>query len=100
MKPIDLDISEKKFATKVVTFMRKQGWLIQRNGWIGVGNQYMKGFPDLVCVREKVLFVELKKTTGKLKPAQQIWRDRIIDAGGNWELWRPQDWDELKDKLA
>jgi len=93
-----LTISEKKFANKVVNYLRKHGWHVQRNGWVGVGNQYMKGFPDLVCVRGIVLFVELKTAIGKLRPPQEEWRDWIIAANGRWELWRPQDWDAIKQR--
>ena len=94
-----LSASEKKFATTVAGFMRRHGWRVQRNGWIGVGNQHVKGFPDMVCIREAILFVELKTTTGKLKPAQEEWRDCILAAGGQWELWRPRDWEALKERL-
>jgi hypothetical protein len=95
----DAAVSEKKFATKVAGYMRKHGWHVQRNGWVGVGNQFVKGYPDMVCVREKILFVELKTATGKLRSSQAEWRDWILEAGGNWELWRPQDWDEVKQKI-
>ena len=94
-----ITMPEKKWATKIVTYLRKNGWHVQRNSWVGVGNQYMKGFPDLVCVRRNVLFVELKTFFGQLKPAQEEWRDWILAAGGQWELWRPQHWDEIKQKL-
>jgi hypothetical protein len=94
-----LSATERKFATTVVGFMRRHGWKVQRNGWVGVGNQHVKGFPDMVCVREDILFVELKTTTGKLKPAQEEWMDSIKAAGGHWELWRPRDWEALKARL-
>ena len=91
-----LQLSEKKFGVRVKTFLRNHGWHVQSNSWVGVGNQYMKGFPDLVCVRQKVLFIELKTATGKLKPAQQDWANWIVEAGGDWLLLRPQQWEEFK----
>jgi len=94
--PQQFKVTEKRFTTRVVGYMRKHGWHVQRNGWVGVGNQFIQGFPDLVCVRDVVLFVELKRADGKLRPPQEMWRDWIRDAGGNWELWRPQDWDDIK----
>ena len=50
------------------------------------------GFPDLVCVRDEILYIELKSEIGKLSPYQQVWRDAIETAGGQYELWRPADW--------
>ena len=42
------------------------------------------GFPDLVLVhpgrRCGVLFVELKSDTGKIDPAQEEWRDWLINS--------------------
>lgn len=92
-----LAMSEKKFAERVCAFLRSHGWHVQRNGWVGVGNQYMKGFPDLVCVREFVMFVELKTSTGKIREPQLDWGRWIQEAGGRWELWRPADLEYIKD---
>jgi len=99
----DATISEKKFGQKVAAYARSHGWHLQRNSWMGVGNQYVKGFPDIVMVRDqpttdgkKIIFVELKKAKGKLASAQAEWRDWIEAAGGEWELWRPQDWEAVK----
>jgi len=98
--PPQFKVTEKVFTTRVVTFLRKRGWHVQRNGWVGTGNQFLKGFPDLVCVREVVLFVELKRADGTLRPPQTEWRDWIRAAGGNWELWRPQDWADIKQRVG
>jgi len=51
------------------------------------------GFPDCVIVlRGRVKYRELKDRTGKLSPKQEEWRDRLIEAGQDWGLWRPYDW--------
>ena len=92
-----LQLSEKKFGVRVKTFLRNHGWHVQSNSWVGVGNQYMKGFPDLVCVREFVMFVELKTSTGKIREPQLDWGRWIQEAGGRWELWRPADLEYIKD---
>ena len=97
--PPEFKVAEKRFTTRVVTFLRNHGWRVQRNGWVGTGNQFLKGFPDLVCVRDVVLFVELKRADGKLRPSQEEWRDSILAAGGHWELWRPQDWEGIKQRV-
>lgn len=51
-----------------------------------------KGFPDLVLVRNRVLYREVKSTTGRLEPAQIRWRDVLLAAGQDWAVWRPEDW--------
>ncbi len=51
------------------------------------------GFPDTVIVGTSVLWAELKRERGAdLRPAQVVWRDRLIAAGQQYRLWRPTDW--------
>ena len=51
------------------------------------------GFPDLLLIRERVVWVELKaKSTttnkrGKLSPEQEMWRDMLRAAGQEWFCW-------------
>jgi hypothetical protein len=50
------------------------------------------GLPDLILVgKTNILLVELKSAYGELSSAQNIWRYRIIAAGGYWVCWRPED---------
>jgi hypothetical protein len=54
------------------------------------------GYPDLTLVhaeRRVFLWVEVKRHDGILTPAQEGWRDAIRAAGGDWRVWRPQDWE-------
>lgn len=51
-----------------------------------------KGFPDLVLVRDRVLFVELKSDTGRLTVEQQDWAFALSHAGVEWTLWSPTHW--------
>jgi hypothetical protein len=50
-----------------------------------------KGFPDLVLVRDRVLFVELKSATGRLTTEQQDWLE-VLDRVAEAHVWRPVDW--------
>ena len=59
------------------------------------------GFPDLVIVGNRsVLFIELKRQGGKLRPEQKVWQERLSKAlaRGQWSMshhvWRPNDWHE------
>jgi hypothetical protein len=52
------------------------------------------GVPDLnpVAGPGGILYRELKNQTNKLEPAQERWRDMLLAAGADWDLWRPIDW--------
>lgn len=50
------------------------------------------GFPDLVLARDRVMFVELKSSNGRLSPAQRLWKVRLEIAGAEHHIWRPDDW--------
>ena len=50
------------------------------------------GFPDLVLVRERVVFAELKRQDGKLKPEQEQWLEALRHAGAEVHVWRPSDY--------
>ena len=62
------------------------------HGWRAAVSGAGKGFPDVVLVRDHVLFVELKSTKGSLSPEQVVWRDVLVRGGASWHLWRPADW--------
>jgi len=47
------------------------------------------GFPDLVLVKDRIIFVELKSETGRLTKEQEQWRDSLRVAGVEWYLVRP-----------
>lgn len=67
--------------------------------WTGriTGDKASKGFPDLLLVRERILFRELKTDakSSKVEPWQQEWLDRLKEGGGDADVWRPRDWDDL-----
>lgn len=50
-----------------------------------------RGLPDLLIIGRRILYRELKSSTGQLSTAQRIVRYRILGAGGDWGLWRPAD---------
>lgn len=71
-----------------------------------------KGFPDLVLVRDRIIFAELKTDSGRVRPDQRDWLDALsmatIDTAGCMEcggapvdvvVWRPRDWDDIIAKL-
>lgn len=58
------------------------------------------GFPDLVLVRERVVFCELKTDTGKLSPAQRDWLTALYGAGAEVYVARPRQERELSRVLS
>lgn len=53
------------------------------------------GFPDRVLVRDRPLFVELKREDGKPTDAQIEWLTGLARAGAETYLWRPSDLEEI-----
>lgn len=51
-----------------------------------------KGFPDLVLVRDRVLYRELKSARGTLSVEQQDWIYVLKLAGADIDVWHPADW--------
>lgn len=86
--------TEKQWLEQVRKTATMLGWLTYHP------HQSMRsepGFPDLTLVRERVVFVELKRhaTAAKLSPHQEQWRDALTRAGAEYYLWRPADADEV-----
>lgn len=58
------------------------------------------GLPDLLLIRERVIWAELKSERGKLRPAQRELVDRFAAAGVTVHVWRPSDWPEVQHTLG
>jgi hypothetical protein len=50
------------------------------------------GYPDLVIVGKRILFREVKSSTGTLSPRQTAWGWALRAAGGDCDVWDPDDW--------
>lgn len=56
--------------------------------------QNLVGFPDLLLVGAAgIAFRELKSNRlgARLRSEQTAWRYRLVAAGQDWDVWRPQD---------
>lgn len=58
------------------------------------------GFPDLVIVGKRVIFVELKSERGRVSKAQRGWITDLERAGAEVHVWRPSEWDAIHAILA
>lgn len=100
-------VTEAQFQRQVIQLAQMTGWRVAhfrpaqnaRGDWRTPVAADGKGFPDLVLVRETVLFVELKVNGNKLAPDQVAWRDALTHAGANWHLWTDDDWPAIEQTL-
>ena len=50
------------------------------------------GFPDLLLMRERLIWRELKREGEDPKPKQHAFGQQLVDAGEDYDVWRPSDW--------
>lgn len=87
------DLTEKEWQAQVVA-------LAKQTGWKGAYHTYdsrrsSSGFPDLVLVRERIVYIELKSQNGKLSTAQAEWIMWLDEAAAEVAIARPSDLDML-----
>ena len=87
-----LVVPEKSWQSVVTDYADLRRWW-----WYHTWNakRSRPGFPDLVFIRERVVFAELKKEGEDLTPAQADCRDRLLAAGAEWYLWYPSNLDKV-----
>ena len=90
-------MNEKEFMQQVTDAARKLGWKVYHTY---DSRRSEPGFPDLVLVKDRILFRELKRNGMMVTPAQSEWGFAIVMCGGDWRVWTPEDWDEIVDELA
>lgn len=105
-------ITEAEFRKQVVQFARLHRWtvagirpvrIVRRNG-----STYHEtpmefdgsGFPDLLLVRDRIIFAELKIKGGRLSEDQKRWQSAIKIAEGQHHVWFPSDWAEIEKVLS
>jgi hypothetical protein len=96
-------VTEAQFTKQVIETANRLGWMaahfkaaqIRPGVWVTPVQGDGKGFPDLVLVRERVIFVELKTEVGKLKPEQKTWLEALWEADQEAYVWTPKKTDEI-----
>lgn len=114
LQPGDLEpyrtdlVSERELQDWIVASARLLGWRVAhfrpawtQRGWRTAGSYDAQGWPDLVLVRERVVFAEVKTDRGRLRPEQEGWLGSLRHAGAEVYVWRPEDWTsgEVEDVL-
>ena len=95
--------SERSFQEQVETLAAHLGWYVWH---VNNPMRSKAGFPDLILIRERVIWAELKARSrltnrmGKLMPEQIMWRDMLQAADQEWYLFTDEDWDLIASTLA
>lgn len=94
-RPLVFQVTEEQFQRAVEEMAQRLGWTV----WHDTDSRRNDpGFPDLVCVHPKhgVVWLELKRMTGRVRPEQQAWLDLLTRAGQRVYLVRPNQMDLLE----
>lgn len=89
--------SEAGFQDAILTAARYLGWTAYHTH---DSRRSTPGFPDLVLVRDRVMFREVKTEKGRLTREQQEWQRMLAKAGADVGVWRPSDWDRIEQELT
>lgn len=84
--------SEAAFQALVVGLAERFRWIVIHNA---DSRRTDAGVPDLLLLRERCIWRELKTAQGRLRPEQVAMGYRLLRAGGDWAIWRPADWPEI-----
>lgn len=90
-------VAEARWQADVVAIARALGWWAYHTY---DSRRSAPGFPDLVLVRERVVFAELKRAGGRLTPDQRHVIAILKAAGAEVYVWWPADVDDVHQVLA
>ena len=98
--------TEAGFQNAVIELAQLHGWKVAhfrpartKTGWRTAVSADGKGFPDLVLVRDRLIWAELKREGEDLSEHQEHWRDWLLAAGEEWYMWMPSDWAAIETVL-
>lgn len=91
--PVDEKAAEKDFQAAVVKRAKELGWLTYHTR---DSRKSEEGFPDLVLVRDRIVWMELKSATGKPTAPQLCWIEALGGVFAEVYLFRPADWPQIE----
>lgn len=89
--------TEKQFQALVLDIARALQW---RAYHTFDSRRSAGGWPDLVLVRERVIFAELKREGESPRPDQVEWLNALASAGAEVYVWTLADFDEIASILS
>ena len=97
MSALHPQISEAAFQSRVIQWATLNGWLVYHTF---DSRRSVEGFPDLVLVKDTVVYLELKAEKGRVSPAQEKWVHRLHQAGQEVRIVRPSDWPWIVERFG
>ncbi len=109
---MDRAMSEADLQRSIVDLARTLGWTVlhiddARREVVNaagqrrlVGDKNAAGLPDLIMLRERIVWAELKRERGRLRPTQQHILADLRHAGAEVYLWKPSDWPAIQQTLT
>jgi hypothetical protein len=89
-------MTEAQFQQQIIDMAKALGWLVYHTH---DSRRSEPGFPDLVLVRDRIVYLELKTETGRMSLEQQQWVAALSAAGGTALVVRPSDMDAIERAL-
>lgn len=89
---LPLEASEKDFQQAVIDLGKRNAW---RHYHTYDSRRSQPGFLDLVLVRERVVWMELKSEDGELTAEQLAWVDALRAAKQEVYVMKPKDWPQI-----
>lgn len=101
VQPLERDVQE-----SIIHLAHAFGWRVAHfrpartdQGWRTAVAADGAGFPDLVLVRDRVIFAEVKRGGQHPRPHQVEWLNGLSSAGAEVYVWTLSDWDEIVEIL-
>ena len=91
-------VTEAEFQGQVIALAEQLGWHVVHIN--DSRRQRAEHWPDLVLIRDRILYRELKRLGNKPTLGQEAMLERLRRAGGDAEWWTPNDWDLIHQTLA
>lgn len=90
--------TEAGYMQVVIEWARWRGWLVYHTH---DSRHSTAGYPDLTLVRRgRLIFAELKTDRARrLRADQAVWLETLADAPVEVYVWRPADWDQVRELL-
>jgi hypothetical protein len=93
------ELSEKQWSQQFKGLFTVLGW-VGYHPYLSIHSE--RGWPDWSLVHlttKRLIFVELKKESGKLSDSQIRWRDLLEATGQEWYCLKPSQFDEAAEIL-